>query len=657
MIVDGQLHGGIAQGVGQALWEGASTATRASSCRARCWTTRCRGPRGFPNFELDETVTPVAGQPARRQGRRRGRRDREHRRRRERRHRRARARWASGISTCRSRPRPCGGRSSPRREARHDPGSVRLPAAGHARRGAAASSAATADKVIAGGMSLLPLMKLRLASAERLVDIGRLEELKGVRQLPDGRLAIGALTTYAELQRVAAGTTGCSATRCRASATSRSATAAPSAAPIAHCDPASDLPAVAARPRCRGRRPVDARRAGLSPLDGFFGGRSRPALRGRRDRRRDPAAGPRDDAGSAYAAARAARIRLLDRRRRRGRRRERRRRSRKAGVALTGRRRGAVPGEGRRGRAGRHGRARPRHRGGGRPRGRRHRRSTATSMPTASTARRWRWSHPTRDRGGARPARLTGDRPSRPDGGAARAGRRRVAVRRAGLVGAVLARDLRRRRASAGRRAGGCRQPTSTRSPPPSPAVGAVTVIVLEAGDLHEDDAALRLAAAVAGPGLTAAARSRAGSTSSPTHAGVLHVRSRELERLNRIDPLEVFTRARRLDRRGAATSSRASRSRRTSSRRRSSTRAPDRAGRAPAAGPGRAVLADAGRRSSSRSRSGRPTGRGSRRASGTRSRASDRRSSRSSTSLTRTSPSGRPCRGLPRPPNSQHNT
>ena len=33
-------------------------------------------------------------------------------------------------------------------------------------------------KVLAGGMSLLPLMKLRLASAGRLVDIGRLEELK-----------------------------------------------------------------------------------------------------------------------------------------------------------------------------------------------------------------------------------------------------------------------------------------------------------------------------------------------------------------------------------------------------------------------------------------------------------------------------------------------
>ena len=42
-------------------------------------------------------------------------------------------------------------------------------------------------KIIAGGQSLLPILKLRLASPERLIDIGRLAELKGVRKLPDGR--------------------------------------------------------------------------------------------------------------------------------------------------------------------------------------------------------------------------------------------------------------------------------------------------------------------------------------------------------------------------------------------------------------------------------------------------------------------------------------
>ena len=54
-------------------------------------------------------------------------------------------------------------------------------------------------KVIAGGQSLLPLMKLRLARPERLIDIGRLGELRGVREQADGRLAIGVLTPYADL--------------------------------------------------------------------------------------------------------------------------------------------------------------------------------------------------------------------------------------------------------------------------------------------------------------------------------------------------------------------------------------------------------------------------------------------------------------------------
>ena len=54
-------------------------------------------------------------------------------------------------------------------------------------------------KIIAGGQSLLPLMKLRLARPDRLIDIGRIDSLRGVRETPDGKLAIGALTTYAQL--------------------------------------------------------------------------------------------------------------------------------------------------------------------------------------------------------------------------------------------------------------------------------------------------------------------------------------------------------------------------------------------------------------------------------------------------------------------------
>ena len=47
-------------------------------------------------------------------------------------------------------------------------------------------------KVINGGQSLLPLLKLRLAEVDRLVDIGRLPELQGIRAGADGGIVIGA---------------------------------------------------------------------------------------------------------------------------------------------------------------------------------------------------------------------------------------------------------------------------------------------------------------------------------------------------------------------------------------------------------------------------------------------------------------------------------
>jgi carbon-monoxide dehydrogenase medium subunit len=55
-----------------------------------------------------------------------------------------------------------------------------------------------AIRVLAGGQSLIPLMKLRLARPEQLVDVGRLGALRGVRELAGG-LAIGSLTTWAAL--------------------------------------------------------------------------------------------------------------------------------------------------------------------------------------------------------------------------------------------------------------------------------------------------------------------------------------------------------------------------------------------------------------------------------------------------------------------------
>jgi len=54
-------------------------------------------------------------------------------------------------------------------------------------------------KVLAGGQSLIPLMKFRLAEPETLVDISRIAELAYLRE-ESGHLAIGALTRESELE-------------------------------------------------------------------------------------------------------------------------------------------------------------------------------------------------------------------------------------------------------------------------------------------------------------------------------------------------------------------------------------------------------------------------------------------------------------------------
>ena len=71
---------------------------------------------------------------------------------------------------------------------------------------------------------------------------------------------------------------------------------------------------------------------------------------------------------------------------------------------------------------------------------------------------------------------------------------------------------------------------------------GSATVLLLDPGELHEDDAALRLAAGVAGPGLETRGPVQSRVDLRAAHAGVLHVRVGALERVNRLDPLEVFT-------------------------------------------------------------------------------------------------------------------
>jgi CO/xanthine dehydrogenase FAD-binding subunit len=56
------------------------------------------------------------------------------------------------------------------------------------------------SKIIAGGQSLVPLMKLRIISPSYLVDIGRIKELRYIRVDENGELRIGALTTHSEIE-------------------------------------------------------------------------------------------------------------------------------------------------------------------------------------------------------------------------------------------------------------------------------------------------------------------------------------------------------------------------------------------------------------------------------------------------------------------------
>lgn len=64
------------------------------------------------------------------------------------------------------------------------------------------SQHAEETKVLAGGQSLIPLLKLRLVFPQFVLDIGRLSELRSVSE-PDGGIEIGSLVRHAEIERSA----------------------------------------------------------------------------------------------------------------------------------------------------------------------------------------------------------------------------------------------------------------------------------------------------------------------------------------------------------------------------------------------------------------------------------------------------------------------
>jgi carbon-monoxide dehydrogenase medium subunit len=101
-------------------------------------------------------------------------------------------------------------------------------------------------KILAGGQSLIPVMRLRLAAPETVVDLTRVSELRGVRDDGDA-IVIGAMTTHSDVLSdpliaehaplIAAATETVADRQVRHRGTFGGA--------LAHADPAGDLPAVA----------------------------------------------------------------------------------------------------------------------------------------------------------------------------------------------------------------------------------------------------------------------------------------------------------------------------------------------------------------------------------------------------------------------------
>jgi carbon-monoxide dehydrogenase medium subunit len=106
-------------------------------------------------------------------------------------------------------------------------------------------AAGGAGKLIAGGHSLVPLMKLRLSEPQLLIDISRISELTGIRER-DGKIVIGACTVHHDVA-----TSALLLERCPVVAEAAATIGDPQVrnrgtigGSVAHADPSADMPAV-----------------------------------------------------------------------------------------------------------------------------------------------------------------------------------------------------------------------------------------------------------------------------------------------------------------------------------------------------------------------------------------------------------------------------
>src|SRR5688572_21193195 len=120
---------------------------------------------------------------------------------------------------------------------------------------AIAKIGAGGGKLIAGGHSLVPLMKLRLSEPGRLIDIARIPGLSGIREV-GGRIEIGATTVHDEIatSKLLRNTCPMVAEAAAEIGDAQVRNRGTIGGSIAHADPAADMPAVMLAARSEERR-------------------------------------------------------------------------------------------------------------------------------------------------------------------------------------------------------------------------------------------------------------------------------------------------------------------------------------------------------------------------------------------------------------------
>ena len=254
LLVDGQVHGGVAQGLGQALWEEAVYDDSGQLITGEFMDYTMPRAHMMPWIESEHTTTPTDVNPLGVKGvgeagnhRRVAR----------------RGEFLSGRVVAPGRP-PHRYADDARKNLEADrreklmiphPFDYSAPKTlDEAMRLVAAGA-----KPLAGGMSLIPMMKLRLAAPEQLVDLARIKDLSVIRE-SGNEIHIGATATHYSVESSAVIRAKCPLLAATAAAIGdvQVRNVGTIGGSVAHADPASDYPAalqaLEAKIRDSGRR-------------------------------------------------------------------------------------------------------------------------------------------------------------------------------------------------------------------------------------------------------------------------------------------------------------------------------------------------------------------------------------------------------------------